>query len=144
MNEAKLSVEDARRIIRDCQMFEDERGITDAGRTPTYHVPMARYAKVTKCMESTGFGEIQFCTGNRNALVADTSLTVKCGMDKFYQVNDLVKVIPFASPGITWEVVGLVVGGQLFKDPATDGSTLASPQDNPAAVSKCTDTVTVP
>lgn len=103
-----------------------------------------RYAKVTKCTLGTGFGEIQFCTGNRDSLVADTSVTVKCGMSRLCRVDDLVIVDAIAANDYAWEVVAIVGLWVLYKDPATDGSTLASVQDNPAVAAYCTDSVVVP
>ncbi len=65
-------------------------------------------------------------------------------MDKWYRVDDLVLVERVAAPDYSWEVVKPVIGSTLYKDPATDGSTLAPVQDSPAVDSYCTDTVVVP
>lgn len=141
---AQLSVDTAQRLVAAARRVEGEGPDLGDGRGPRELLPIGRYAKVITCADATQVGTIQFCTGNRNALVVDTSVTVKCGMDPFPQANDFIVVMRVAAPDIQWEYVRMVTGARMFKDPATDGSVLASQQDNPAVDVRCTDTVTIP
>lgn len=144
---AEISVSDFKRINRAVRAIEQMIGDAPPhGRHPQ-PFQAGRWARITGCTLSTGYATIQFCNGDPGGtLTPDTSITVKCfiGINSWWRSGDDVFVVPGMSPNLSWVAVAGKYGPKFWANPGTDGSTLASPQDNPAAESYCTQSVTVP
>jgi hypothetical protein len=108
---------------------------SNGGRT------IGRWARLTKCANSTGYAEAQFTSGPADWIV-DTSQTIKVflGVAPFADVPDDVAVIPIASPDLHWVVVAYRY--DPLKRWALEG-TLATTQLDPDADTNCDDTVSL-
>lgn len=122
------------------------RGRQSGGDLQDEHPPMyLRMAKITQCgngSSATGYGAIQFYRGDPHNRTLDTSVTVKCVVSKWFQKNQDVWVAAAACQNVKWVAVTAIIGPTFFAAP-TAGE-LASPQDNPAPTTTCTDSVSIP
>jgi hypothetical protein len=149
---AIFSMLDAQEIV---EMLRWWRGLNpEPGSSKRRPLPMmSRMAKLTKCGSgvgsATGYGEIQFYTGNPHNKTLDTSLTVKCSANRWFAKNQDVWVSPCACPDVHWVVVAAMIGPTFFEPLDTtiagcrDG-TLAAVQDCPNPLTTCTDSVPIP
>lgn len=120
---------------------------TGSGKWGVVQLPIdkgIRYAQIITCELATGYATIQFLDGNAGSLALNTDVTAKCHMHSFYKAGDQVVVEGVEAPDYSWQVVCLIHGWTLYKNPADDGSSIAAIQDTPDALDSCTDTVGVP
>lgn len=146
--QAFISVPTAQRIIDGVKRVEAMPSSSGAGGPgDVLAAYFGRIVKITGCTKGTGYATAQFCKGDPGGtLTPDTGLTVKVfiGINSFWRKDDYVIVLPVACPSVHWVAVASVTQSTLYKDPATDGSSLATTQDTPLPDSYCTDSVVVP
>lgn len=146
--QAFIDVGTAQRLVRDAKEFELISGDDSSNNhEKNPKIRIGRVVQITKCTLGTGYATGKFCTGDPGGtLTLETTPDVKVfiGINSWWRVGDYVLVVPVAVPSLVWWAVAGVHDSVLYKDPATDGSVLASPQDNPAADVYCSDSVTVP
>lgn len=118
------------------------------GATPTSISPeVGRVVKITACTLGTGYATARFYTGDPGGtltLSPEEEVKVFIGKQSMWRVGDYVLVVPVELNVLVWWAVAGVDNFSLYKDPLSDGSTLASVQDDPDPDEYCSDTVTVP
>lgn len=111
------------------------REISRAARSPS-----SWWGQIITCSYTSGIVTVKPAYGTLPNLVVDyTADAVEAWQgDGWHIVGDYVR-LNYNGVGVTpeWSVEQRIGGARKWSDPTTDGSTLASPQDNPGEVSDC-------
>lgn len=128
----------AKRIVNAVRKVEQQ---TERKEADPRGMWIARWARITKCANATGYAEAQFTSGPADWTL-DTSTTIKVflGVAPFADAGDDVAVMPIASPDMHWVLVAYRY--DPLKRWALEG-TLATTQLDPDADTNCDDTVSL-